>query len=218
MKKVIIFDLDGTILDTLSDLRNSVNYVLEKKGLEPKLKEEIRTFVGNGIELLMRRALPEDISEEEFQEDFELFKTHYDANIQNETKPYPGIIDLMIDLINHGVLIAVVSNKYQAGVDKLVNDFFSDLVNVCVGTSENIRPKPEIDSIKFLFDVLNIKEIDEVFFVGDSEVDIQTARNANIPVISVAWGFRHLEDLVDYEPDFIADEPKDILKIVFNKE
>lgn len=216
MKKVVIFDLDGTILDTLTDLMNSVNYVLEKKGLNIKTLAEIKSYVGNGIELLMRRALPEDISEDEFQIDFKMFKKHYEANLQNETKPYPGIFELMVDLINQGILLAVVSNKFQSGVEKLVKDFFGDLINLAIGTSDTIRPKPEIDSINFLYESLNIKEIDKVYFVGDSEVDIQTAKNANIPVIAVSWGFRGREALEKYEPNFLVDTPREIYEIVIN--
>lgn len=216
MKKIVIFDLDGTILDTLTDLMNSVNYVLEIKGLKPKTIDEIKTYVGNGIELLMRRALPQDISEVDFKIDFELFKSHYEANIQNKTKPYPGIIELMMDLISHGVLIAVVSNKFQEGVSKLVNDFFGDLVNVVIGTSDKVRPKPSTDSIEHLYNVLNVKEKDKVFFVGDSEVDIQTAKNAKIPVIAVTWGFRGKDTLEACKPDFIADNPEEVLDIILN--
>lgn len=217
MKRIVIFDLDGTILDTLTDLENSVNYVLVKKGLNKKTTEEIRSYVGNGIELLMRRALPLDISEAEFEEDFKMFKKHYEENLQNETKPYLGIMELMVNLINQGMLLAVVSNKFQEGVNKLVKDFFGDLVNVAVGTSDTIRPKPEIDSIKYLYENLNIKEEDEVYFIGDSEVDIQTAKNASIPIISVTWGFRPKEELVTHNPDYIVDEPNEIYDIIVNK-
>lgn len=216
MKKVVIFDLDGTILDTLTDLKNSVNYVLEKNGLNSKTTEEIKSYVGNGIEKLMRRALPGDIKEEDFEKNYKLFKEHYEANIQNETKPYPGIIELLMDLINQGILIAVVSNKFQAGVDKLVADFFGDLINIAVGTSEVIRPKPEVDAINLVFEKLYLKEDDEVYFVGDSEVDIQTAKNANLPIISVTWGFRDRAELEIHNPNHIVDEPNQVFGIVKN--
>lgn len=216
MKKVVIFDLDGTILDTLTDLKNSVNYVLEKNNFSLKSTEQIRTYVGNGIEKLMRRALPEDMSEEDFQKNYKMFKEHYEANIQNETKPYPGIIELLMDLINQGVLIAVVSNKFQAGVDKLVSDFFGDLINIAVGTSEVIRPKPEVDAINFVFEKLYLKDDDEVYFVGDSEVDIQTARNANLPVISVTWGFRDRAELEIHNPNYLVDESNQVFQIIKN--
>lgn len=214
MKKLVIFDLDGTILDTLGDLKNSVNYSLKQKGLKEKTTEEIKTYVGNGIEILMRRALPSNISEEEFQESFNVFKTHYEANMQNETAPYDGIIEVMKSLKSQGYLIAVVSNKFQSGVDELVEKFFKDSVDIAVGTSEKIKAKPDPAAIKYVFEKLGIEGTSDIYFIGDSEVDIQTARNANLKVISVSWGFRSKEHLMKFNPDFLIDEVKDILNII----
>lgn len=216
-KKVVIFDLDGTILDTLTDLKNAVNYVLKNYKLKEKTTEEIKSYVGNGIEVLMRKAMPEQIEEVEFQKAFLMFKEYYEANLQNETKPYDGIIELLKELKDDNVVLAVVSNKFQAGVDELVPVFFKDTFKYAVGTSDEIRPKPEIDSIKYLYKELNISKEDDVYFVGDSEVDIKTARNAGIKIISVTWGFRSKESLVDYNPDYLIDEPMEIISIINKK-
>lgn len=214
MEKLVIFDLDGTILDTLSDLRNSVNYALTKKGLKEKTLDEIRNYVGNGIEMLMRRALPIDISEDDFLESFNIFKIHYEKNMQNETKPYPDILEVMCKIKDKGYKIAVVSNKFQYGVDELTKKFFSGLVDLAVGTSATIKPKPDPSAVNYVFETFSIKDPKKVYFVGDSEVDIITARNSNTKIISVTWGFRSKEQLESLKPDYIIDRPMDLLEIL----
>ena len=214
MSKLVIFDLDGTILDTLTDLKTSVNYTLKLKGYQEKTLEEIKKFLGNGIEKLMRRSLPSDIDEKEFQECFHIFKAHYEKNLQNETKPYPEIIEVMTKIREKGYKIAVVSNKFQAGVNELINKFFSGLVDIAVGLSENIKAKPDPSAIYYVFEKLDIKDLNDVFFVGDSEVDIETARNANIKIISVTWGFRSIGELKLLNPDYLVNNPKELLNIL----
>ena len=212
--KYLIFDLDGTILDTLSDLRNSINYMLLEIGLKEKTLSEIKSYVGNGIELLVRRALNKDVSEEDFQRNFNVFKNHYEEHIQDETKPYKNIIELLEILKARKVTLAVLSNKFQGGVDKLIEEFFPGKFDIWVGVSPKIRPKPAPDAIKYIFKKLKIKDSDICYFVGDSEVDIQTARNGGLPIISVSWGFRSREYLEAYKPDYLVDDPLDVLKII----
>lgn len=212
--KLIIFDLDGTILDTLTDLKNSVNYSLKLNNYNTRTTKEIKEFVGNGIEVLVKKALPYEVSEAEFEKVFTDFKNHYEVNLQNETKPYPGILELLGKIKEQGYLLGVVSNKFQAGVDSLVKEFFNGYFDIAVGLSEKIKAKPATDAFIYMFKELNQSDLDRVIFIGDSEVDILTARNVGIKVIAVTWGFRTKEILENHKPDYLVDVPEDILKII----
>lgn len=214
MNKTIIFDLDGTILDTLTDLMNSVNYALSKYHFPTRTLEEVKSFVGNGIKLLVERALPEDVSQDVYLEVFKTFEDHYKNNIFNETAPYPNIIKLMGALKENNVKMAIVSNKFQEGVDKLNKVFFNKYISVAIGTNESIKAKPAPDAVVKALDQLNVEDDEEIYFVGDSDVDIQTAWNCNLPIIAVSWGFRKKEDLSLMNPDFLIDDPLEILNIL----
>lgn len=216
MKKTgIIFDLDGTLLDTLQDLHENVNHALQEYGYPLRTREEIRSFVGNGIEMLMRRALPHEVSETEFSKVFALFKKHYSENLNNHTAPYPGIISLLGELKKRNVLLGVVSNKFQYGVDQLVNEFFSGYIQVAVGTGPGLRPKPAPDAVDAALERLGLKKGEDLlFYVGDSDVDILTARGAGIPVVSVSWGFKNREFLEGFDPDYMVDRPEEILTLI----
>lgn len=218
MKKVktgIIFDLDGTLLDTLDDLHASVNYVLKEFHYPLRTKAEIRSFVGNGIKLLVKRALPAEVNDERFEEAFALFQEYYTANLNNLTKPYPGIMPLLDNLKQKNIYLGLVSNKFQEGVDKLAQEFFADYITVAVGTRPDLKSKPAPDAVDFALKELELnKDTDLLFFVGDSDVDIETARAAQIPVISVTWGFKTREFLEALKPDYLVDNPEEILKII----
>lgn len=208
-----IFDLDGTILDTLCDLRDSVNFALTKNGLPTRSTEEIRAFVGNGIRLLIERAVPENTEEEITDNCFVDFKAHYKDNSANSTKPYDEIIDVLNGLKSKGVKIAVVSNKADFAVQGLMLKYFPDVFHFAVGEKEGVRRKPCPDSVFTAMEFLNADK-NKTVYIGDSDVDIETARNSGIPCIAVTWGFRDKEVLESLNPEYIIDKPSQITEII----
>lgn len=187
--KAVIFDLDGTVLDTLEDLKNSVNYALSKNGLPERTLDEIRTFVGNGIKKLIERSVPENTDEALFNTVFSDFKAHYSENCAVFTKPYDGINDLLRELKARGIKTAVVSNKAHPEVVRLCDYYFNGLFESCAGEREGIRRKPAPDSVNDVIAKLGVEKI-ECVYIGDSETDVKTALNAEIDCVSVLWGFR----------------------------
>ena len=216
-KKIIIFDLDGTLLDTLEDLTLSTNYVLAKLGYPIKTKEQIRSYVGNGIIKLMQRALPNNVSKDMVENAVELFKNNYIQKMNQCTKPYDGILELLQNLKNNKYLVAVVSNKYDKAVKQLCCKFFPNLIDVAFGEDEEngIRKKPYPDIVFKILEYYNLKPEDAIF-IGDSEVDIQTARNSNLDCISVTWGFKDKEFLLKNDARIFADTPQVIIEILKN--
>lgn len=211
--KAVIFDLDGTILDTLEDLKNSVNFALSKNGLPVRTIDEIRTFVGNGIRLLMERAVPENTDSSVVDRCFEDFKAHYKEHSADNTKPYEGIIALLDELKSKGVKLAVVSNKADFAVQTLVEKYFQGLFDFAVGEREGIRRKPCPDSVNEAIKVLDASP-DEVVYVGDSEVDIETSRNAGVNCVAVTWGFRDKCVLESLSPEYIIDKPSQLMVLI----
>ncbi len=208
-----IFDLDGTILDTLNDLRDSVNYALLTNDLPTRSTDEVRAFVGNGIRLLIERAVPENTQEEIINKCFVDFKAHYKNNSANLTKPYPEIICVLKELKSRGVKIAVVSNKADFAVQGLVLRYFPDVFHFAVGEKEGVRRKPCPDSVFAAMEYLKADK-NKTIYIGDSEVDIETAKNSGIPCIAVTWGFRDKSVLESLEPEYIIDKPSQITEIV----
>ncbi|HOA78300.1 MAG TPA: HAD-IA family hydrolase [Bacilli bacterium] len=214
-KTGVVFDLDGTLLNTLQDLADSVNATLRQYGHAPRDLKEIKSFVGGGIKKLMQRALPEDISPDDFKERFEYFCGHYRRNIKNKTRPYPGVLRALRELKKAGAALAIVSNKFQEGVDALRDQFFSNIIDVAIGNQEGIMPKPAPDSLYLAIHKLGLDaNKDRIFYVGDSEIDILTSRAAGIPLIAVSWGFRTESELLALNPEYMAAKPEDIVKIV----
>lgn len=211
--KAVIFDLDGTILDTLEDLKNSVNFALSKNGLPVRTIDEIRAFVGNGIRLLIERAVPENTDSSVVDRCFEDFKSHYKEHSADNTKPYEGIIELLDELKSKGVKLAVVSNKADFAVQTLVEEYFQGLFDFAVGEREGIRRKPCPDSVNEAIKVLDASP-DEVVYVGDSEVDIETSRNAGVNCVSVTWGFRDKCVLESLSPEYIIDKPSQLMELI----
>ena len=209
----VIFDLDGTLLDTLGDLRDSVNFALSKNNLPQRTTEEIRTFVGNGIRLLIERSVPENTELSLVDKCFEDFKIHYKANSANLTKAYDGINELLVVLKNRGVKLAVVSNKADFAVKTLVEGYFPNCFDCAVGEKEGVQRKPAPDTVFAVIDELNVNK-NEVVYVGDSDVDIETSKNAAIPCISVTWGFRDKKVLEKLCPEYIVDSPEEILNLI----
>ena len=211
--KAVIFDLDGTILDTLGDLSNSVNFALQQNSLPLRSIDEVRAFVGNGIRLLIERAVPEGTDEETLNKCFDAFKAHYKENSAVLTKAYDGIPEVLSELSAMGLKTAVVSNKADFAVQILVEEYFKGLFQYSVGEREGIRRKPYPDSVFSVIETFGVNK-DECIYIGDSEVDIETAKNAGIKCICVTWGFREKEFLQSLSPDYMADTPKEILNII----
>ena len=209
MRKLVIFDLDGTLLYTLDDLMQSVNFTLDLFGYETKTLEEITSFVGNGVEHLMRRAVPSNISDEDFKNCYACFKDHYSKHCCEKTRPYDGIMETLRILKKRGLKIGIVSNKFQAAAEDVCKHYFEGLYDAVMGESETCRRKPAPDGINMMCEQFGVEK-DEAIFFGDSEVDVKTGDNAGVYCVSVLWGFRDREALVSAEPDVIIDAPNEL--------
>ena len=210
MYKTIIFDLDGTLLDTLDDLTSATNAALHAFGQPARTREEVRTFVGNGIKKLMERALGERV--DLLTEALETFKQYYGAHCAEQTKPYEGILPLLRALKSRGVKTAVLSNKADFAVKKLAKEYFPESPPAAVGENEaaGIRKKPAPDALFAVMRELETEQKDTLY-VGDSEVDIQTAQNAGVACLCVTWGFRDKEFLLAQGGKNFVDNPMEIL-------
>ena len=215
MKKLVIFDLDGTLLDTIADLATATNHALHQLGYPTHDTDTIRTFVGNGINKLLERALP---TEEKSEANVMRMRTHfipyYDAHNADLSQPYPGIVALLEELQAEGVMIAVASNKYQEATCKLVAHYFPTIRFVEVlGQREGIPVKPDPCIVA---DILRQAQVSpkETLYVGDSGVDMQTARNAGVEAIGVTWGFSPRTELEDYHPRGIIDHAHELMEWV----
>ena len=213
MNKMVIFDLDGTLLDTLDDLCNSVNYSLRTNNFPERSLAEVRTFVGNGIRLLIERSVPEGTSKELIDKTFECFKTYYAVHCNDKTKTYPGVMDMLKELKKNGYKIAVLSNKSQYAVTKLCDIYFNNLLDDAVGARENVAKKPSPDALYICAENNNIN-LNNVIYVGDSDVDVATANNAGVRGIAVTWGFRSRELLIKCGAENLADNTDELLQIL----
>lgn len=211
-----VFDLDGTLLDTLGDLRDSVNYALEKNGFPKRSTEEIRSFVGNGIRLLMERAVPENTPTVETDKCFVDFKAHYADNSAVLTKPYDGIVELLKNLKKNEVKTAVVSNKADFAVKSLIDTYFPELFDCALGERDGIRRKPAPDSVFAAIEQIGA-DIKKCVYIGDSDVDIMTANNSGLSCIAVTWGFRDKDVLEKLNPEYIIDKPEIISEIILKE-
>lgn len=213
MTKAVIFDLDGTLLNTLDDLADSCNETLRQLNFPLRSIDEVRRFVGNGIAKLMELAIPNGKENPEYEKSVLLMKENYAKNWQNKTRPYDGILDLISTLHNMEIKTGIVSNKPDAQVKELAEYYFSSIIKLetAVGDIEGRNRKPAPDSV---LEVMRILEVgrDETIYVGDSDVDIKTAQNTGIPCISVTWGFRDRNFLLNSGAQKLADKPEEILK------
>ena len=209
----IVFDMDGTVLNTIDDLTVSMNYVLDKFNLPGHTMEEYRMFFGNGIEFALRKSVPEDTPSDVIKEMISVFKEHYDIHCLDNTKPYDGILSLMNELKQQGYKMAIVSNKIDSAVKELNEKFFSGVVDVAIGEKPGIKRKPAPDTVLEALKELK-SNINEAVYVGDSEVDFATAQNSGLPCISVLWGFRDRKYLEDIGADTFAEKPEDIIKLL----
>lgn len=205
-----IFDLDGTLLSTLRDLAASCNYALKHHDMPVRTLEEVRRFVGNGVKKLMERAVPDGLDNPAFDKVYQDFRQHYMIHNLDTTKPYPGIMEMLAELKARGKNIAVVSNKFYAATQTLCRHFFGDLVDVAIGEREDIKKKPAPDTVNEALRQLGADRHKAVY-IGDSDVDVMTARNSQMPCISVLWGFRDREFLIAHDATIFVSAPSQIL-------
>ena len=212
MFKVYIFDLDGTLLDTLGDLAASTNYALRTHGMPEHSIDDVRRFVGNGVRKLMERAIPGGAANPDFEATFATFRQYYMEHSLDTTKPYEGIPETLAELKRRGCRLAVVSNKMMAATQELCRYFFPDTIEVAIGENESqgIRKKPAPDTVFAALRKLGVGN-GEAVYVGDSDVDIQTAANAGLPCISVLWGFRDRDFLIQHGAKTFISAPSELL-------
>lgn len=207
--KTYIFDLDGTLLSTLADLAASTNYALRTHHMPERSLDEVRRFVGNGVKKLMERAIPDGLNNPLFEETFATFRQHYMQHNLDTTQPYPGIMQLLEQLKAEDKNIAVVSNKFYAATRELCRHFFGDLVPVAIGEREDIRKKPAPDTVIEALRELGVDKEGAVY-IGDSDVDIMTAKNSGMPCVSVLWGFRDREFLLEHGATTLILKPEEM--------
>ena len=215
MKQLVIFDLDGTLLNTIADLAAAANHALGALGLPVRSQAECQSFVGNGVGKLLERALPEGKKTPEYMAKIRpAFFEYYDKHLADATLPYTGMAQLLAQLQKRGIKLAVASNKYQSATERLVKHFFPDIhFTAVLGQREGIPVKPDPAIVNdILFAAGCARE--DVLYVGDSDVDMQTAKNAGVRVCGVLWGFRTREVLAEYQPDYLTATPNEILDMV----
>ncbi|HBR32150.1 MAG: HAD-IIIA family hydrolase [Eubacteriales bacterium] len=208
----VLFDLDGTLLDTLGDLTDGVNYVLSRFSFEKRTKEEVRSFIGNGIPTLLRRSLPAGINDTLHSEAVKAFGEYYGKNLMNMTRPYPGIPELLDSLSAYGYKIGVVSNKKSDAVRELCAYFFNK-IDIALGADGEHTRKP---SPNLVFEALSLLDSDKnsAVFVGDSDVDIMTAKNAGIDIICVGWGYRDTGFLKSWGAKAVVSDTSSLLELL----
>ena len=213
MMKAIIFDLDGTLLDTLEDLKNAVNAALEHYKMPRRSLDEVRSFVGNGLRNLMIRAVPDGEENPKFEEALSFLKDYYAVHCKDNTGPYPGIMEMLDELKERGITMAIVSNKIDSAVKELDKEYFNGYMSAAIGEMEGVARKPAPDTVLKALEECNLKPEDAIY-VGDSDVDIATAKNTGIPCISVSWGFRDTAFLKEHGATQIIDNPAELLELV----
>lgn len=218
MKRLIIFDLDGTLLNTIADLAHSTNHALRLNSFPIHDVSEYNFFVGNGINKLFERALPEgEKTEGNILKVREAFLKHYDLHNTDRSVPYPGIPELLERLQGKGIKLAVASNKYQAATRKLIAHFFPSIrFTKVLGQREGVKTKPDPGIVNEIVEQANISK-EDTLYVGDSDVDMQTAINGGVTSCGVTWGFRPRAELEKYAPDHIAEKAEDILDFTENE-
>ncbi len=213
MYKAVIFDLDGTLLDTLDDLMNAVNFALREFSFPERSREEIRSFIGNGVIKLMERSTPEGIDTVTQEKCLDTFRRYYLEHMADNTAPYEGIIPLLERLKSEGISTAVVSNKLHSAVVDLCEDYFPSLIDIPLGVAEETERKPSPLNVYKAMKILS-SGIENTIYVGDSNVDVETAHKASLKCIGVTWGFRDREELLANSCDFISNTADEVLTLI----
>lgn len=211
-KQLVIFDLDGTLLDTLEDLKDSLNYALEECQMPKRSLDEVRCFVGNGIRKLIERGVPKGTDTKKIDLVQAVFMEHYKKHCEDQTKPYDGIMEMLKKFREEGIHLAVVSNKADAAVKILCEKYFPGMFDVAIGERADVRKKPYPDSVQEVLKACQIPT-EQAVYVGDSEVDIETAANARMDAIIVDWGFREREFLLEKGAGCMVSSPIDIYEL-----
>ena len=211
--RAVLFDMDGTVLDTLEDLYRAVNRSLEEFSLPTVNRERVRAGLGNGAAHLIDFCVPEDCPEARRQQVLAWYKPWYDAHCRIATRPYPGIVPLMERLREKGVKLAIISNKPDPAVRELAEAFFPGLLETAVGESERVKRKPDPSAVLTAAERMGLA-VSDCVYVGDSEVDVQTARNAGMDGIFVSWGFRTRQQLIAAGADRIADSAQELEQLL----
>lgn len=211
MRKAVIFDLDGTLLNTLGDLADSVNFVLDFYGYPTRTIEEVNSFIGNGVGELIRRSLPDAESQKNYDGALEKFKAYYGEHSNIKTHVYDGLLEMLQKLRAYGYKIGVVTNKVDFAAKALCKEYFGSLVDVAIGDRAFVPRKPAPDGV---FEAMDILGCDSAIYVGDSDVDVATAKNANLPCICVTWGFRKEEFLAECGGEFFAHDAHELYQII----
>lgn len=211
--KTVIFDLDGTLLNTLDDLTTATNYALAQHQLAQRTKEEVRWFVGNGIRRLIERAVPSHTPAALQEEVYATFNTYYKAHCNDATKAYDGVPELLAKLRQQGCQTAIVSNKADYGVQELAKLYFANALDAACGERAGITKKPAPDMLLAVMQQLGADKAATIY-VGDSDTDLDTARNAGIPCIGACWGFRGREFLKQHGATLLANAPAEVLKFI----
>ena len=211
--KYIIFDMDGTLLDSLTDLQNTLNYCFKEEGFPERNYQEVRSFVGNGLRTLIERAVPQGTTDKKIDEILEVFKPHYMAHCMDFTAPYEGVSDMLSALKESGYKMAIVSNKADEALKHLSQQFFGKYIDVAIGERAGMNKKPAPDLVYIAMKELGATKENTVY-IGDSEVDYQTAVNSGLPCISVLWGFRDKELLKGYGADCFANTPQEVVNML----
>lgn len=211
MKKyeAVLFDLDGTLLDTLEDLKDSVNYIMEKYHFPKRTLDEVRNAVGNGIHKLIERSVPKETDAETIESAFCDFMTYYQKNCMVKTKPYPGMEELLDRLKTDGCKLAVVTNKGNEAVQEMIPHYFGGIFEIAIGTTKEMPKKPAPDTAYFVLEKMHTEK-EKALFIGDSQVDVETAKNAGIDSILVTWGFRDRETLIKAGAVNLAGDTKEL--------
>jgi len=215
MYKAVLFDMDGTVLDTSGDLTDAVNHCLRHFGMPERSRQEVESFLGNGAARLISLSVPKDTDEKKIREIFDYYSNYYSSHCQIKTAPYPGIIPLMERLKELGIKQAVISNKQDAAVKPLAKLHFPGLLELAVGEGNGVKRKPDPSAVIAAAEQLGLG-IEECVYIGDTEVDIETAKNAGMDCIAVSWGFRTVEQLIQAGAGLIVHTAEELLEVLLN--
>lgn len=212
----VIFDLDGTLLDTLDDLTDSMNFILSKYDFPSCSKAQAASYLGYGSKVYLEKATGGQLASEAFTDCLEKYKAYYAAHMEEKTKPFVGMLPLLENLQGAGIYTAVVSNKFDAAVKGLCSQYFGKCLDFAVGEGNGLRPKPNGDMLQAVVQKWGIT-LQDCVYVGDTEVDLQTAKNANMSCVAVSWGFRTKAQLLEFGAKCIADTPEDLKNILLKE-